>query len=126
MYKKPACTEFCLRMLYEIIQALQRASFVECIQRTETVLATIQNEIEWCFNTDPALTAMRTFFEQLTVLVRELPNDVPSNQKTQVQEITTYLKKALQELSEATAPYTPYPAPAASLDQIEVDYRNAR
>ena len=123
MYKNPACTAFCLKTIYEIIQALTRGNLLESRQYTEAALAEIQNEIEWCFSTDSVLPQMKQFFGELNVTISTIHNDIPSKQKMQVQATIACLKQALTDIANTTNKQPEHAAVARYIDKLEIAFR---
>lgn len=122
--KNPACTENALRSLYLIKDALKRNGYAEAVNYATDSLATIQNEIEWCYNTDNTLVLMRDYFTCLLSTLTSIQYSIPEQRKVQVVELLNVLKTTAIDIANYTENHATHKHPDRYLDAIEMAYRS--
>jgi hypothetical protein len=118
----PACTQESLRALSKINDALRRTSVIEAIRHTEDALILIQNELDWCFHTDPILPFMFGYFRELNLALSQMPNSTIEARREQVACIVRVNEQTIQRVGNLETGEAKERAPDASVDCIEQGY----
>lgn len=121
--KMPHAIDGFLHSLYLIRDALRRKSYAEAHAHIGDSLASVQNEIDWCYRTDPVLTFMRDFLLQLQRTVGTIENVALSHVNLVLKDTAAVITDTLEELSGMTGNMPRWPAPNGSIDMLERKHR---
>jgi len=121
----PHCTDEFLKTLYSLKDCLRRQQYKEACLYTSEIIAKVQNEIDWCYRTDPVLGYMRHFLAHILTTVNTLDNVQPSAAKELLQQLIRLLDETQQEIAQLSANLPRWPAPAGSVDSLELEYRKS-
>jgi hypothetical protein len=121
--KKPACTEYVLRHLYYIEDALIRNQFLEALNYTGDALAKVQNEIDWCYRTDVTLPFILEYLLLLSDTLQKLQHLMPSYRKEQVPLLINVIRDTRHLVEKVTANQAQYEEPDRYIDVLESEHR---
>jgi hypothetical protein len=119
----PFATDIFLHKLYVIRDALLRNSFKEANTHIEDILTVVQNEIDWCYRTDPVLAYMRDYLLELRKPILSLYSGNADSVKTVVLEISAIIIETMEELAAKTAGISRWSPPDSSIDMLERKHR---
>lgn len=119
----PYCTDEFLKAIYVIRDGLRRHSFKEARLHIGDMLATVQNEIDWCYRTDPVLVFVRDYLLQLDTAVGVLQRVDKTHVRPILTETLAVLEDTRRDVEQRSANVPRWPKPGPSVDALERDHR---
>jgi hypothetical protein len=121
--KLAASSDFALETLGHMKDALCRNAHREALRYLGDALAAVQNEIDWCYHTDPELPNVRMCLVSLGNAIAAVDKLQERWKREQTKAIIDTIECLTTELLHITKDESRWQAPDVTIDAIEQAYR---
>lgn len=116
--KLPDAQSTVLHALYEIKDALTRNDYNAAFLHCTDSIACVQNELDWCYRSDPILPFIREFLLELQGML-----DVIEENRQHIPAVIEILLSTTNEVTQAASNISAWNEPDKHLDLLEIEHR---